>query len=39
MSKPNKAKRERYHKKHPERGEKTASIKEARGVRSKFSKK
>jgi len=33
-----KLKRERYHKKHPERGEKTAAIKEARGRISKLSK-
>ena len=32
------AKRERYLKAHPERGQKTAAIKEARGVKSKFSK-
>lgn len=32
------AKRERYHKAHPERGQKTAGIKEAKGVKSKFSK-
>jgi hypothetical protein len=39
MSKPNKAKRDRYHKAHPERGTKTARIKEGHGQRSKFSKK
>lgn len=38
MSKPNKAKRERYHMKHPERGQKTAAIKASRGVKSKFAK-
>jgi len=32
------AKREKYHKAHPERGRKTAAIKEAKGIKSKFSK-
>ena len=27
-----------YHKRHPERGRKTAAIKEAKGITSKFSK-
>ena len=31
-------KREKYHKAHPERGRKTAAIKEAKGIKSKFSK-
>ena len=31
-------KREKYHNAHPERGQKTAAIKEKRGVKSKFSK-
>lgn len=31
-------KRDRYHKAHPERGRKTAAIKEAKGLKSKFSK-
>lgn len=33
-----KTKRDRYQKKHPERGRKTATIKEGRGLKSKFSK-
>lgn len=33
------AKRDRYHKAHPERGQKTAAIKEEKGIKSKFSKK
>ena len=41
MSKPNKAKRDRYHKLHPERGEKTALIKSKhkKPLKSKFEKK
>lgn len=31
-------KRKRYHDRHPERGRKTARIKDAKGLKSKFSK-
>lgn len=32
------SKREKYHKAHPERGRKTAEIKSAKGIKSKFQK-
>ncbi len=38
MSKPNKAKRERYRKAHPEAGKRIAAMKGLKGIKSKFSK-